>query len=393
MKLLLLIRDQKEAIKIESIEGRYNKRLYEKDFQRAAGLADRLAEPEDKGKYIQFKITKSFKEYKNLVGKYVLLPKLIKCETNSEAIIPELPGDLGQNISEDDIVIEVVPDVSPIESSTLLVFQFAFVLENYVDEDTLSKWTSSSKVWSVNLDFHERISYEDLFEYISDFFTYPEVFELWIYIPRGHHPISFSPPYKKTFPLEAFETRYKVTRKEFGTDEGDIAFQIINESGSPERFSVTCKSPSITEEQLRRVEKELKEIPKWRDFLQNMVLTVALFSLLIGAIVILAQQAISWATPEASVERQPWQDFPLLFEISVFSGFSLWGIYASLKVISEKLKGFDYLAYTGVIALGILGILSQFVPEPDLFRYSIIVISLIFVCSGSSALLIRICRR
>ena len=393
LRLLLLIKNDRETLKVESIDEGYNKRLYEKDFQRAAGLGDRLAEPEDKGEYVQFTITESFKELKEPVGNFVICPKLINYESCQESITSGLSGDIKRNISKNDILIEVVPKISIKEPSTLLVFQFVFVLDKYVDEKTISKWTSSSKVWSVNFDFHERISHEDLFKDVDSYFTYPGFFELWVYIPREHHPITSSPPYRKAFPLEAFETRYKVTGKEFETDEGDIAFQITNDSGEPERFSIICKSPSVTGEQLTRVEKELKEIPKWRDFLQNMLLTVALFSLLIGAIVILAQQAISWTAHEAPAERQIWRDFPLLVEISIFVGFSIWGIYTSLKVISEKLKGFDFLAYTGAITLGILGLLTQFVPEPDLLKYSIIAISLIFIVFGFLALYIRIRRR
>lgn len=247
LKLLLLIKNEKEILKIQNIEETYNKCLREKDFQRAAGLGDRLAEPEDKDEYIQFKITKSFKELGERVEDSVLFPKLINCESSQEVITPMLPEVLRRNISEHDILIEVVPEISSIEPSTLLVFQFAFVLDNYVDEETISKWKSSDAIWSVNLDFHERIGYEDLFKDIDSYLTYPGFFELWVYIPREHHPITSSPPYRKAFPLEASETRYKVTGEEFEANEGDIAFQITNESGEPKSFSIICKSPSITE--------------------------------------------------------------------------------------------------------------------------------------------------
>ncbi|MBU7028547.1 MAG: hypothetical protein HXS48_16555 [Theionarchaea archaeon] len=392
LKFFLLIKNGKDTMVVERIEEQYNRRLSDPNFRIAAGLADRFTDWMDKGEYIQFKITESFKEREGLAGNDAIFPKSLKCESSQEM---DLPEDLRKDISKKDIIIEVIPKISLIQSSTLLVFQFAFVLDKFVDEDTLSKWVSSGKVWSVNFDFHERIGYEDLFETFNDFFTYPESFELWIYIPKGHYPIASSPPYRKAFPLGAFETSYRVTRKEFETDEGDMAVQIMNKSGKPERFSIICISPYIAEEKLREVEEKIEKIPTWRDFLQNMVLTVAIFSLLIGVIVILAQQALQWTLqiPIETTERPPWQNFPLLVEISIFMGFSFWGVHASLKIIAEKFRGFEFLAYIGLIMLGSLGISSQIFRGQDFIKASIILISVLFILFGLIALIIRSLRK
>ena len=420
LRFLLLVKNEKKQLKIEQVEERYNKLLLDPNFRVAAGLADRFTGWEDKREYTLFKITESFKEHDELSGRDALLPKSLKCESTPTM---DLPENLRKNISKEDIVLEIEPKISSIKPSTLLAFQFAFVLDKFVDEDTLSRWASSGKVWSVNFDFHERIGYENLFKAFQSFFTYPETFELWIYIPKGHYPIASSPHYKKAFKLGAVETHYRVTEEEFETDEGDIAVQIMNRSGEPELFSIICISPYVGEEQLKEteekiefirnhplreieerfgeVEEKLEEIPSWRDFLQNMVLTVALFSLLIGAIVILAQQAFQGASSQFPVERPQWQDakaylssnFALLIEISVFMGFSLWGVYASLKIITEKYGGFELLAYVGLVFLGSLGILSQIFGEQYFLKISIILISSLFIIFGLAAFIIRVSRR
>jgi len=405
LKLLILIKNEKEKLKIEDIEDRYNKRFYDQNFRSVAGAADRFISPEDKGNYVQFEITKFFKENPELKERNVLYPKSLKCRRNGAADIPE---NLKQNISDTDIVVEVTPRISPIRNPTLLIFQFAIVLDGFVEEDTLSKWRYSGKVWSVNFDFHEKIGYQDFFDAFGDMLTYPEVFELWVYIPKGHYLNASSPHWERAFNLGIPETQYKVTGKKFETDERDIAVKLINKPGELEKFSIICISPYIGEEQLAETEKKIKNVqkkienfPSWRDFLQNMMLTVALFSLLIGVIVILAQQALQSAAVQSTATKASQQDitayfpsnFALLVEISIFIGFSLWGIYASLKIIAEKYKEFEFLACIGLITLGSLGILSQIFQGQDFIKVSIILISILFILFGLIALKIRSLRK
>lgn len=405
LRLFILVKNDRGKVGIRDLNGQYNKRFLEVRFRSVAGANDRFANPEEKKNSVQFTITEYFKENVSLVNRTVQYSKSLNCTKIETIELVSISKDLEENISEDDILIEVKPGVFPTGKDTLIMFQLAFVLDGFVDENTLSRWKSLGKVWSVNFDFHEKIEYEDFSRKCGSAFTYPEAFEFWVYIPRGHTPISSSPRYEGAFGLGVAETQYKITGKEFETDENDFAVKLMNGSGKPEKFSVICFSPLVGEKQLaaaerkiRHIEEKVEEYPSWRDFIQNMVLTVALFSLLIGAIVILAQQAIQGSALQSSAGKLAWQDvkiyfsasFALIVEISVFVGFSFWGVYSSLRIISEKYGKFEFVAFASLIILGLLGVFSQIYQGQSFLEASVLLISVLFIIFGLLALLIRI---
>ncbi|MBU7043827.1 MAG: hypothetical protein HXS47_09575 [Theionarchaea archaeon] len=401
LRMMVLVKNDNRNLSIGSLEEDYNERFYESNFRNVAGSADRFELLEEKEKYAIFKITDAFKENESLIGRDVFFSRELTCRMGN---VQELPKSLQHNISKNDWVIEITPDLPSIPSGKVLLFQFAFVIDNYVQEEIRRRWESSGKIWSVNFDFHEKIGYESFYEKCSKFFSYPEVFELWIYIPRGHTFTASSPLYDRAFNLDVAETQYKVAQEEFETDENDISVKIMNKRGKPEKFSIICISPNIGEEKLDEIKanmqkffEEMKRIPTWRDFIQNMMLIVALFSLLIGVVVIFAQQIIQGtpASPSAAPSYQELKgyvssNFLYLFEICIFVAFTLWGIFSSLKIISKKMERIDLLGYCGLICIGILGLTVQVLGIDTFLSLSFFIICGLFIVLGSMAVICKI---
>lgn len=401
LRMIVLVKNDNRNLSIRSLEEDYNERFYESNFRNVAGSADRFELLEEKEKYAIFKITDAFKENESLIGRDVFFSRELTCRMGN---VQELPKSLQHNISKNDWVIEIMPDLSSIPSGKVLLFQFAFVIDNYVQEEIRRRWESSGKIWSVNFDFHEKIGYESFYEKCSKFFSYPEVVELWIYIPRGHTFTASSPLYDRAFNLDVAETQYKVAQDEFETDENDISVKIMNKRGKPEKFSIICISPNIGEEKLDEIKanmqkffEEMKRIPTWRDFIQNMMLIVALFSLLIGVVVIFAQQIIQGtpASPSAVPSYQELKgyvssNFLYLFEICIFIAFTLWGMFSSLKIISKKVERIDLLGYCGLICIGILGLTVQVLGIDTFLSLSFFIICGLFIVIGSMAVICKI---
>jgi hypothetical protein len=401
MRMIVLIKNKNRNLSIETIEEDYNERFYELNFRNAAGSADRFELLEEKEKYVTYRITKAFKENENLIDKKVFYPKTLKCKI---ADLLTLPKALRQNISKNDRIIEITPIIPSIKSKKLIVFQFACVINNYVHDDIRRKWNSSGKIWSVNFDFHEKIGYESFFEKCSKYFSYPEVFELWANIPRGHTFTASSPLYDRAFNLDAAETQYEVAKEEFRCNQNDISVKIMNRRGKPEKFSIICISPNISEERLTEIEgkmddffEEMERIPKWRDFLQNMMLTVALFSLLIGVVVIFAQQVIQ-GTTGSQITDPPYQEiksyfsnnFIYIFEICIFIAFSMWGVFSAFNIISKKVKKIELIGYIALISIGLMGIILKIAGIDRFLSLAMVIICGLLIAVGSIAVGIKI---
>jgi hypothetical protein len=368
MRMIVLIKNDDRNLSIESLEEDYNERFYEANFRNVAGSADRFELLEENEEYVTFRITDSFKENERLIDRDVFFSRSLTCKMGD---LKELPKALSHNISKNDWLIEITPVLNSIPSKKLILFQFAFVINNYVHEEIRRKWGHSGKIWSINFDFHEKIGYEPFYEKCYKYFSYPEVFELWVYIPRGHTFTASSPLYDQAFNLDVAETQYKVAQEEFETDENDISVKIMNKRGKPEKFSIICISPNISQERLTEIEgkmddffEDMKRIPTWKDFLQNMMLTVAFFSLLIGVVVIFAQQVIQGTTslPIADPSYQEIEsyfsnNFIFIFEICIFIAFSMWGIFSAFNIISKKVKKIESVGYFGLISIGLIGII------------------------------------
>lgn len=367
--LYIFIKTDERKLNLGYLDCEYNKKFSLTEFRSSAGVATRFKDESEKNDYIQFKIDESF-ENPTLVGKNMIFPKNIGCKVIKN---DKIPDKLKDHIKEGDILIKTTFEKDETSSETLYIFQLAFVLENFLPKEEVERWKAPSKVWSANFNIHETIGYKTLIQEIEECMRYPDIIELWVYLPNGHQFVASSPPYEKAIKIEV-QDFYKTSKSnEFLTTEGDIAVKLMNELGKQEKFSIICISPHMIEEKIENLveeyfEKEKKNFVTWGEFIQPLALLVGLFSLVISIIVVLAVRSIPSSqyygtayqgssypislSPEISVNLETIVAAAILF------GLSVWAISTTLRALERRFNFMSFAAPSFMILLGIAGWIS-----------------------------------
>lgn len=369
--LYLFIRNDQKTLKLGELDQEYNRQFNFRRFRSSAGTGTRFQETgAERNDYVQFIIDESF-ENPTIVEKNVTFPLNIKCSVVKGE---EIPDELENCVTEEDILIKITFNKDETSSERLYVFQIVVILENFLPEEEIGGWKVPSKVWSANFNMHETIGYERLFQRIQGHLRYPDILELWVYLPSGHQFVASSPRYEKVFKLEASDIQLRTSKgDEFLSKEGDLAVKLMNKLGKSEKYSIICTSPHMIEEKIENLVEELFEEEKknfvtWGEFIQPLALLVGLFSLVIGVIVVLAVRSIpiSQASGTISPVSLPLAFSPTGISInietivaaSIFFGISTWAISTTLKSLAKRFSWMSIAAPISMTLLGIAGLIS-----------------------------------
>lgn len=364
--LYVFIRNDEEILNLCELDCEYNKEFDSPRFRSSAGIGSRFQNRRDRGDYVQFTIGTAF-ENPEVVGEEVIFPKNIECTVMKD---DEIPDELGNHIKEEDILIKINYDRDRDSSEVLYIFQFVVILENFLPREEIEGWKVPSRVWSANFNIHESIGYESLVQGISTYLRYPDIVELWVFLPSGHQLTASSPLYRKAIKLEFSDIKHRTSKgHEFLTREGDLAVQLMNEPGVHEKFSIICTSPHMIEKKMENLvkgyfDKEKKNFVTWGEFIQPLALLVALFSLVIGVIVVLAVRSmpssqgcdtITNTSPPISISAEISVNIETIVVAAIFFGISVWAVSTTLKNLGERLSPMSAAAPLFMMLLGIAG--------------------------------------
>lgn len=298
----LLICNRENNVSLDRIDENYNKCLMEDDFAKTAGIED-VEELREYEKYMIGKI-KKFEENKNLRKRCIFYPRTIDVEKIDRRNLPDIPQHIVRNndillkiklhVGED---IEGIPQAE--QKNCIIGCQFRIFLRNFLSNDTLKSWESSSESWSVNVDIHKERGFEDILDFFKNNLMYPKNLDLWINIPHNHLFIASSPIYENAIKLKTEDIQYKTYRKyegerdfykKFETKEGDYSVKINNNEGNPKEFSIICVSPFLPEEAPSKLREDMKEFRRksrefvtWRGIIGPFALLIAAMSMVISA--------------------------------------------------------------------------------------------------------------
>lgn len=376
INLYVFIKNDEKTLKLEELDQEYNKEFNVEKFRSTAGTGDRFQKIEDVGdEYIPFKIDDKTFENPMITGREVIFPKEIKC---SVVRTEEIPDEIESYVNEGDILIRITFSKNERSSHRMYIFQTVIILENFLPLEEIEKWKVPSKVWSANFNIHETIGYERLVKGIEEFLKYPDILELWMYLPTGHEFVASSPIYRKVFKLEASDVRYRTSRgDEFLSEEGDLAVKLMNNLGEHEKYSVICVSPHMIEEKIETLVEEFlneekKSFVTWGEFIQPLALLVGLFSLVIGVVVILAVRSIPVQLTSFPLISPSSTGVSINIEIivagSIFFAFSTWAVFTTMKNLTERFNWMGIVASTLMILLGISGHISVKYQDPGYIR-------------------------
>lgn len=345
-ELYLFLSNRERATRLERIDENYNQYLKEEAFRQAAGIEDTTIGKEQKN-YLLRKITK-FDEDRNLVGKTILHPMRI----NVERVRPNvLPKEVIKCVMNNDVLLKINPVIGkeagqtemPSPDESLIEFQFRLILGDFLEQEALDSWKSSSEPWSVNIDIHKERNFKDIHEAFGDYLRYPMYLDLWINIPHGHLFVASSPVYKNAIKLKKEDIGYKTYEKEegitrriyeqFETETGDYSVKIANSDGEPREFSIVCTSPFLPGETPHELRKDLEEFNtvkerfvKWEDMVSPLVILLAIISVL-----------FSFPQYQGNISDD---FFELIIEAAIF-GLVLWSISLALdklgNIIGKKI--------------------------------------------------------
>ncbi len=288
-----------------------------------------------------------FEEDENLQGKRILTPQEISVEiAEPRTLSEEVPRYMIRNR---DILLKIQPideDTAKIIRDNLNIsiieFQFRIFLGNFLPQETLESWKSSSDSWSVDIDIHKERGYEDIYQNLGKLLKYPENLDLWINIPHNHLFIASSPVYKNAIKLKTEDIQYKTYGKnetgqedfyrQFETMKGDYSVQISNGDGKPKDFSIVCVSPFLPQEAPRKLREDIQEFERKskelrksqqdmllelkrsrRNMLGNMVSIFGIFVAIFSFVIISANTVLRIQIP--GEEFYFWETF---FRVSAF---------------------------------------------------------------------------
>lgn len=365
LNLYIFIKNDEKALNLEELDQEYNKEFNVRRFRSIAGTGTRFQKQADIGdEYAQFEVDETF-ENPTIIGRKFLFTKEIECSVVKGE---EIPDKLKNYVNEEDILIKIAFAKDEKSSQRMYLFQTVVILENFLPKEEIEKWKVPSKVWSANFNIHERIGYERLVEGIEECLRYPDILELWMYLPTGHEFVASSPIYKKVFKLEASDIQYRTSRGvEFLSKEGDLAVKLMNDLGKREKYSIICASPHMIEEKIKNLVEEFfneekKSFVTWGEFIQPLALLVGLFSLVIGVIVVLAVRSIPTPQTSLPLTSSPSAGVSINIETivaaSIFFALSTWAISTTMKNLSERFSWMKVAASVFLILLGIAGYVS-----------------------------------
>lgn len=360
--LYVFIRNDEKTLALVELDQEYNKQFNFRAFRSSAGTGTRFQEKKEKrDDYVLFRIDETF-ENPAIIGQNVVFPLDIVCTVIGDKEIPE---ELKTCVNEEDILIKITFSKDEQSSARLYLFQMVFILENFLPREEIEKWKVPSTVWSANFNIHETIGYENLNQRIDKYLKYPDILELWVYLPSGHQFVASSPLYRKVFKLEASDIQLRISRSnEFLSKEGDLAVKLMNEHGKREKYSIICTSPHMIEEKIEHLvgkffEEEKKSFVTWGEFIQPLALLVGLFSLVIGVIVILAVRSIPGQGPGTTFPTSPSTystdsiSLETIVAASIFFGIAAWAVSSTLNILEKRLGIVSIAAPTSLILLGI----------------------------------------
>jgi hypothetical protein len=356
-ELYLLISNRENPVILEDIDEEYNQHLAEDKFRKAAGIDETKKEDGELSEKCMIETIKRSEE-EDLVGRRLLNPR--------KAIIEEteptgFPHEMSLHIAEGrDLLLKIEPciDSNTIRKATeniprtaIMELQFRIFLRNFLNEETLDDWFSSSQSWSVNIDIHKERNFGDIIYYFRNHLKYPENLDLWINIPSKHLFIASSPIYKNAIKLETEDIEYKTYERKgkkeyyenFETRVGDYSVRISNKE-KPIEFSIICVSPFLpgekphelkeriiefkrrSEELEKSQENTLREVEKsQKDILRSMVGIFGIFVAIFSFILISANSVLKIQLPEEGISF--WQTFcqvlSLLLPVFIFLGLLL----------------------------------------------------------------------
>ena len=367
--LYIFIKNDKKTLNLGDLDCEYNKEFSVSRFRSSAGTGTRFRDESERNDYIQFKIDKTF-ENPTIIGKNMIFPKNIECTIIKNDRIPD---ELKDHVGKEDILIKITFEKDKTSSERLYIFQLAIILENFLPREEVEGWKVPSKVWSANFNIHETIGYETLVQEIKEYMRYPDIIELWVYLPSGHQLVASSPLYKKAMKIEARDFYRTSKSDEFVTKEGDLAVKLMNELGKPEKFSIICSSPHMIEEKIEKLvegyfEKEKKNFVTWGEFIQPLALLVGLFSLVISIIVVLAVRSIPSSECYNTACQESSYPIPLspgvsvnletIMAAAILFGMSAWAVSTTLRTLERRFSFMSLAAPSFMTLLGIAGWLS-----------------------------------
>jgi hypothetical protein len=213
-----------------------------------------------------------------------------------------------------------------LNENPIIGFQFRIFIDNFPDKDTLREWDLSSRPWSVDIGFLEKWEYEDIYDFLRDFYLkHPRVLDLWFNIPHNHIFIASSPAHTGVFKLKSEDIKYKTYGKyennkkeflkKFKTLEGDYAVKVSSMQEKPRRFSIVCISPFLPEkdtnklknfiteygEKRKEIEESQKRIEEFqKDILRYMIGIFGIFVAIFSFIIISGNTALTIPIPDGS---------------------------------------------------------------------------------------------
>ena len=309
-ELYFLVSNRENPVILEEIYKGYHQHLREENFKKAAGIEDTTKRKEHE-RYIIEKITK-FKEDEDLVGEDLLNPEHVDIEITFPT---GLPKEVSKHIQRHrDILLKIQPHIDSekikeMEKVKLIGFQFRIFFNEFLTQETLKSWKSSSEPWSVDIDIHKGRNYDDILHYFGDILKYPKKLDVWVVIPHDHLFIASSPAHKSAIKLKKEDTQYKTYKRiedpekkafyeKFNTNIGDYSVRISSTEEEQEEFSVICVSPFLHGEspnelkknilEFRKSSKEIKEefekesekFVKWEDIISSLVIILAILSII-----------------------------------------------------------------------------------------------------------------
>lgn len=349
LSFFILIKNDENAVRIEKeVNTKYNKHLKDSRFRKVAGAYGLEPDISKDFSHCTVFAVEEFPENPDLVDKKIIHPNKI---TSNTIEYRNAPDSIKGLINNKDILLkfdvnnarEIFEETSCIhEKPYIFVFQFRIFFKNFIPSETLSYWQKSSKSWAVDFDLNRKRGYENLIENLDreNLLRYPHSIELWFTIPHSHFFVASSPVYEKAFRLKSEDLGYKTAEEqvgEFETREGDYAVKIMNRSGSFVEFSIVCVSPFLPEEEPEKLRKEIENFQSasskfvtWKGMVNPLVLLLAFLALIFAVISLF----IGGMTETLELKANLWT----ISVAAVFFGLSVWGISASLNLLSYHLS-------------------------------------------------------
>jgi hypothetical protein len=301
-EIYLYIQNISKKIKLECIDENYNNKLKEKAFRKVAGTKKVEIQNIDFFSLTQIDLI----EDPAIHGKRAILPDQVKVDgVEPHTTIPEISGD----IFNEGIILRITPILNEtIENNTIqkkldttiIEFQCRIFLLNFLSNDTLKSWDSSSKPWSTALHIFSVSNIEEKFKEIEEYVINLKYIDLWVTVPHDHLFNASSPVYASAIKLKKEDIEYKTYEgirsdlrnyyEQFETQQGDYSVRIKNYDDKSENFgnfSLICTSPFLPEETPGKLREDIEtfnktkeRFVKWEDMISPLVLLLAVISIL-----------------------------------------------------------------------------------------------------------------